>query len=205
MAGSGEGAPSTTPSGLVYTGRSECRCSCIIGRGAAFRGPVNNKKWGCAMKRTAGDILKTKEGGIIAIAADSSIRAALELMVANRVGAVVVEEDGVYAGIWTERDLMGQILEPGFDIDRARVGDHMSRELITAQSTEQVYQLYDKFLGRRIRHLLIKEGDDCIGMLSVGDVIRGSLQQKIEEYRELNEMVSLEYYENWKQKRAERH
>ena len=38
----------------------------------------------------------------------------------------------------------------------------------------------------------------------VGDVVKASLQQKIEEYKELNEMVSLEYYENWKAAQAER-
>ena len=28
--------------------------------------------------------------------------------------------------------------------------------------------------------------------------MRANLQQRAEEYKDLNEMVSLEYYENWK-------
>ena len=74
----------------------------------------------------------------------------------------------------------------------------MTRNLISANVDDQAYKLYDKFLGRRIRHLLIEENGEYIGILSVGDVMRANLQQRAEEYKDLNEMVSLEYYENWK-------
>ena len=99
---------------------------------------------------------------------------------------------------------MFHVLEEGFDPKNARIRDHMSENLITANVDEQALELYDKFLGRRIRHLLVEEGGDYIGLLSVGDVMRANLQQKIEELDELNHLVSLEYYENWKELQAER-
>ena len=80
----------------------------------------------------------------------------------------------------------------------------MSVKLISANVEEQAFQLYDKFLGRRIRHLLIEEDGEYIGLLSVGDVMKANLQQKSEEYEQLNHMVSLEYYENWKQTHTQR-
>jgi signal-transduction protein with cAMP-binding, CBS, and nucleotidyltransferase domain len=80
----------------------------------------------------------------------------------------------------------------------------MSVNLISANVDEQAFQLYDKFLGRRIRHLLIEEDGEYIGLLSVGDVMKANLQQKNEEFEELNHMVSLEYYENWKSVQSDR-
>ena len=59
-------------------------------------------------------------------------------------------------------------------------------------------------LGKRIRHLLIEDGGEFIGLISVGDVMKANLQQKAEEFADLNHKVSLEYYENWKQIQAER-
>lgn len=156
------------------------------------------------MRRTAEDILREKGTHIISIDAGAGVTDALALMTENNVGAIFVTRDGDYVGVWTERDLMYQVLQKDFDINQACIGDYMSPHLITADADEQVYQLYDKFLGRRIRHLLVKKGDETIGLLSVGDVVKASLQQKVVEYEELNEIISLEYYENWKVRQSER-
>ena len=107
------------------------------------------------MIRTARDILQEKSGHMVTVSTEATVYQAVKIMSQNRIGAIVVVDEGRIVGIW-------------------------------------------KFLGRRIRHLLIKEHDEYVGILSVGDVMRANLQQRAEEYKDLNEMVSLEYYENWK-------
>jgi signal-transduction protein with cAMP-binding, CBS, and nucleotidyltransferase domain len=156
------------------------------------------------MKRTARDILKEKGGHLVTVNADATVFQAVTIMTQNRVGAVVVVEEEKIVGIWTERDLMFRVLEEGFDAKTARLNDNMSVNLITANVDEHAFQLYDKFLGRRIRHLLIEDGGEIIGLLSVGDVMKANLQEKSEEVDELNHMVSLEYYENWKDIQSQR-
>jgi signal-transduction protein with cAMP-binding, CBS, and nucleotidyltransferase domain len=156
------------------------------------------------MKRTARDILKEKGGHLVTVNADATVFQAVTIMTQNRVGAVVVVEEEKIVGIWTERDLMFRVLEKGFDAKTARLNDNMSVNLITANVDEHAFQLYDKFLGRRIRHLLIEDGGEIIGLLSVGDVMKANLQEKSEEVDELNHMVSLEYYENWKDIQSQR-
>ena len=41
------------------------------------------------------------------------------------------------------------------------------------------------------------------GLISVGDVMKASLREKADQISSLNQKVSLEYYENWKQVKAE--
>lgn len=156
------------------------------------------------MKRTARDILREKGGHLVTVQSDASIYQALTVMTQNRVGAIVVLEDEKIVGIWTERDLMFRALEEGFDPKTARLKDNMSVNLISANVKETALQLYDKFLGKRIRHLLIEEDGEYIGILSVGDVMKANLQQASEDLEQLNNMVSLEYYENWKEAKAQR-
>jgi signal-transduction protein with cAMP-binding, CBS, and nucleotidyltransferase domain len=156
------------------------------------------------VKRTAKDILKDKGGHMVTINSDATVYQALLAMTQNKVGSIVIVEEEKIVGIWTERDLMFRALEEGFDPKTARLRDNMSENIISANVEEHAYQLYDKFLGRRIRHLLIEEDGEYIGLLSVGDVMKANLQQKTEEFEELNHMVSLEYYENWKDLQAER-
>lgn len=135
---------------------------------------------------------------MVTVSTEATVYQAVKIMTQNRVGSVVIVDEGKIAGIWTERDLMYRVLAENFDSKTELISNSMTRQLISANIDEQAIQLYDKFLGRRIRHLLIEEHGEYVGILSVGDVMRANLQQSTEEYRELNEMVSLEYYENWK-------
>ncbi len=150
------------------------------------------------MIRTARDILQEKGGHMVTVSLEATVYQAVKIMTQNRVGSIVIVDEGKIVGIWTERDLMYRVLAEDFNPKTELVSSSMTKSIISADVNDQAFQLYDKFLGRRIRHLLIAENGEYIGILSVGDVMRANLQQRAEEYKDLNEMVSLEYYENWK-------
>lgn len=155
------------------------------------------------MKRTARDILREKNGSMLTVDMQATVHQAVAVMTRHRVGAILIVDAGRIVGIWTERDLLHRTLDPQFDPRTEKVSESMTRALISAHVDDEAMQLYDKFVGRRIRHLLIEDGGEYVGLLSAGDVMRATLQQRAEEYRDLNEMVSLEYYENWKARQDE--
>jgi signal-transduction protein with cAMP-binding, CBS, and nucleotidyltransferase domain len=151
------------------------------------------------MKR-AQDLVKEKGAHLIAISVDATIRDALKLMVAKHVGAVLVfdgDEDNI-VGIWTERDFLRNSIVDEFDPSHSRVGDYMTKDLFTVESSENIYRMMDKFLGLRVRHLPVTQDGKIIALLSAGDVIKAALHDKTKEFNDLNEMVSWEYYENWR-------
>ena len=150
------------------------------------------------MKR-AQDLIDEKGGDLITISSDATIQDAIKLMVAKKIGAILIhEEDDRIAGIWTERDLLRNSLVDSFDPSTSRIGDFMTKELITADVSENIYRLMDKFLGLRLRHLPVEKDGKIIGLVSAGDAIKAALYDKTKEFDDLNEMVSWEYYENWR-------
>jgi len=58
------------------------------------------------MEKTAGDILREKGGSMVTCTMQSTVRDAVSIMTANRVGAILVLDQGRIVGIWTERDLL---------------------------------------------------------------------------------------------------
>jgi signal-transduction protein with cAMP-binding, CBS, and nucleotidyltransferase domain len=150
--------------------------------------------------KSAEDILNHKNQKTISISEDKTIYEALEIMLKERIGAILVTKAEDIVGIWTERDLMKNTLTKGFDPKTARIGDYMTTNLFSAPHTDSIYNLLDKFLGKRMRHLLIEKDGSYIGLLSTGDVIKANLVDKTNELQELNKIVSWEYYENWRWK-----
>ena len=147
---------------------------------------------------TAEDIVKDKNQQILTVSFDDTVEKACEFMVRRKIGAVLVEKDEEYVGIWTERDLLRNTPKEEFDPKTAKVGSYMTSPLLTAPHDAETYKLEEMFLGCFVRHLVIEKEGHYIGFISIGDVLRASLLEKDRQYKKVNSMVSWDYYENWK-------
>ncbi|PJA97340.1 MAG: hypothetical protein CO129_01755 [Ignavibacteriales bacterium CG_4_9_14_3_um_filter_34_10] len=150
---------------------------------------------------TAHDILILNNRQMITADMESTIMQAVKIMNDNKIGALVVTSHNKIVGIYTERDLLKNILDGNFDLNKSKVSDFMTTQLVSAPFDSSVYQLLDIFLGKRFRHILIERNGSYIGILSMGDVIKANLNQKSKELEDLNNIVSWEYYENWRFKK----
>lgn len=150
---------------------------------------------------TAETILGEKDFTMISTSSDTLIKDALKVMTENNIGSMLVRNGDNIVGIWTERDLMRNVIDDTCDVNTAKIGDHMTTQLRSAPHDSSIYQLLDIFLGKRFRHLLIEKDGEYIGLLSMGDVIKASLNEKTKELTQLKATVSWEYYENWKFKK----
>ena len=147
--------------------------------------------------KTAEDIILDKNNHIVHVGTTQTVAEAIDLMNANKVGAILVKEGDEMIGIWTERDYLRGSSDPAFDPKKERVGDHMTSPLHFAPHDATVTQLEEMFIGLYLRHIPVKKNDRFLGMVSIGDVLRANLLDKDRQIRELNSMASWQYYENW--------
>jgi len=147
--------------------------------------------------KTAEEILNEKKRDVVWVSGDQSIYDAIRLMVENAIGAILIKQGDRYVGIFSERDLLRNMATPDFNPKTARVGDYMSSPLHCVAHDMTLIKLNEKFLGLFIRHLMVEKGDRQIGLLSIGDVMRASLLEQDKQIKELNEIASWEYYEDW--------
>lgn len=101
-----------------------------------------------------------------------TLRQAAERMIQHRTGAAVVL-DGSLPGpcVITERDLM-RALADGLDPDVEQVSAHMTGSLITAAPEWPLHTAADQMVRHGIRHVLVFEGPELVGVLSMRDVVR---------------------------------
>ena len=109
-------------------------------------------------------------GLIVVVGPADSPRAAARTTVDAAVGSAVVLSDGALAGIVTERDVL-RAVAAATGLDRASTGEVMTREVITVEPDWEVYEAAAETAARRIRHLVVTDGDLVIGVVSVRDVL----------------------------------
>jgi CBS domain-containing protein len=109
---------------------------------------------------------------VLTIGPTHTLREAARAMSRRRVGAAVVidpEQDGV--GILTERDVLDSIAA-GQDPDSERVGQHRSHDLVFASPNWTLEQAAAAMVRGGFRHLVVVEGQDVTGLLSMRDIVR---------------------------------
>jgi len=148
--------------------------------------------------KIAGDILQGKNAEMITAEAHQSVLEVLQVMVEKNIGAILVREGDQIAGIWTEKDYMRNSLQAGFDLKTTRIGDVMTAILHKASYDTPIPKLQEMYLGLYTRYVMIEREGRFVGLLSIGDVLRANLLEKDQELKKLNQLVSWDYYEDWR-------
>jgi CBS domain-containing protein len=109
---------------------------------------------------------------VLTIGPDCTLREAARQMAERGVGAaIVVDPDSPGPGIITERDLL-RAVAAGEDRDSELVREHMSEDLISASPDWSLEQAAGTMIEHNFRHLLVVDGAELAGVLSMRDIVR---------------------------------
>ncbi|HEY2443092.1 MAG TPA: CBS domain-containing protein [Streptosporangiaceae bacterium] len=109
---------------------------------------------------------------VLTIGPAHTLREAARLMSDRRVGAaVVIDPEHAGVGILTERDVLDSIAA-GQDPDREVVGQHRTPDLVVASPGWTLEQAATAMVRGGFRHLIVVEGQEVTGLLSMRDIVR---------------------------------
>ncbi len=109
---------------------------------------------------------------VLTLGPGHTLRDAARQMTERGVGAaVVLDDDAPGPGIISERDVLISIGN-GEDPDEECVSDHMSGSVITAAPDWSLERAASEMASRKIRHLVIVEQGELVGVLSMRDIMR---------------------------------
>jgi len=109
---------------------------------------------------------------VLTVGPGHSLREAAHAMKQRKTGAaVVIDPDQPGPGIITERDLLLS-LGDGQDPDVEKVGNHLSAQLTFAASDWSLERAAEAMVKGSFRHLVVIDGGDMVGILSMRDIVR---------------------------------
>lgn len=120
-----------------------------------------------------GDLLQGKE--LFAINSGSSIKVCVGFMVGKGVGLLPVMQGNKLIGVFSERDLVNRVIVKNRDLNEIIVDEVMSTNLVTANIDESHEEAFARMQQAKIRHILIMDGEDLAGVLSMGDLLETDL------------------------------
>ncbi|MFO1067445.1 MAG: CBS domain-containing protein [Geminicoccaceae bacterium] len=140
------------------------------------------------------DILAHKGRDVVTVRPDASVSTLVHRLALERIGALVVSEDGVrIQGIVSERDIIQTLAERGEDTLRPElhVADIMTRHVVTCTEDDSVKDVMGIMTRSRIRHLPVVDGGRLAGLVSIGDVVKNRVEEVELEATVLREYIHM--------------
>ena len=135
-------------------------------------------------------LLDSKSGGVVTITPDASVFNALELMAERDIGALIVVHDGQVVGILSERDYARKVILHNKSSREITVDEIMTDRVLYVGLTHTVEECMTLMSDKRIRHLPVMDGEKLVGVLSIGDLVKASMDDRDFTIRQLETYIT---------------
>lgn len=127
---------------------------------------------------TLKQILDQKGYEIFSVSPKNTVYEALQLMAEKGIGALPVFDSNKLVGIMSERDYARKIILKEKSSKQALVEEIMSKEVIYVESNRTDEECLALMVNKRVRHLPVCEGEDIVGFISIGDIVKSVIDSK---------------------------
>ena len=124
------------------------------------------------------DLLKVKGRDVWYVTPDATVYEAIDQMAEKGVGALLVMEGERLVGIVSERDYARKVILRGKLSWEIQVREIMSNPVICGRPELTIEQTMALMTDKRIRHLPVVVEERVVGVVSIGDVVRGIIEEK---------------------------
>ncbi len=127
---------------------------------------------------------------VVTIDASHPVLDAATLMAEEGVGSVVITSSSKITGIFTERDLMMRVVGKKRDPESVRIKDVMTTDMAIVSPKDTANHCLNLMKERRCRHLLVFDGDEFVGIVSLRDMVALMMEEKEDLIAYLHQYIS---------------
>lgn len=126
---------------------------------------------------TIARLIEGRNGAIVACAATDSVRDAVAILAAKRIGALPVLDGAAIVGILSERDVVKQLAALGPALLDSSVGSIMTAPVVSIEPGHGVMDALGLMTERRFRHLPVVEQGRMVDFVSIGDLVKYRIER----------------------------
>jgi CBS domain-containing protein len=139
---------------------------------------------------TANDILRDKGHSVFTVKPTDTVLRALGVMADRDVGAVLVLDRDRLLGIFSERDYARKVVLAGRSSKDSQVSEVMTAHIVCVAPDRTIDECMELMTHRRLRHLPVVDHKRVIGIVSIGDLVKATIDDQQFTITELQRYIA---------------
>lgn len=137
-------------------------------------------------------ILETKGSDVVTVAPDARVADVARLFKENRIGFALVKgsDGGGFLGTVSERDIIHGLALSDGGVATQPVTAVLTANVVTCEPDTTVESMMETMTDKRTRHLLVMDGNELMGIVSIGDVIKSQIHHYQREAETMRDYVN---------------
>ena len=135
------------------------------------------------------DVLQAKGAQVFSVSPYQTMQDVVRVLMAHRIGALLVVDEGRTVGIVTERDVLRECLDGAERLAEIPVRDAMTRDLVVGEPCMYLDDALGLMTRHRVRHLPIIEDGQVAGLISISAAVKAPLDETASENGFLREYI----------------
>jgi CBS domain-containing protein len=140
--------------------------------------------------KTVRQLLAARPRTLVTVSPEATVREALELMAQREIGAVLVVRGGQLVGLMSERDYARKVILKGKASDETTVAEIMTERVMYVEPHRTVPECLALMSDKRIRHLPVLDQGRLVGIVSIGDLVKATIDEQEFIIRQLESYIT---------------
>lgn len=140
--------------------------------------------------KTVKQLLSTKPVHVYSVTPATSVLDGLKIMTDKNISALLIMENNILIGIFTERDYARKIILHGKASKDTPVSEAMTTNPICVSSADSIDLCMKIMTEKHIRHLPVTNENQVIGMISIGDVVKFIIEDQKQTISQLENYIN---------------
>jgi CBS domain-containing protein len=135
------------------------------------------------------DVINNKGSDVKSVSPDTEAKDAIKNMAESGISSLLVVEDGKVIGIFSDKDFSCKIVATDRLTETVSISEVMTSPVCAIRPDQSINDAMSVMTEKRIRHLPVMDGDELIGLVSIGDLVKAIIKEQQDTIEQLEHYI----------------
>ena len=139
--------------------------------------------------KTIQQVLNNKGSEVKSVSPDTDTKDAIKLMAKNGISSLLVIENNQVIGIFSDKDFSCKVVAEDRLTQDIPISEVMTTPVCAVRPEQKIEDAMSIMTDKRIRHLPVMDGDELIGLVSIGDLVKSIIKDQQDTIEQLEHYI----------------
>ncbi len=139
--------------------------------------------------KTIKQVIKSKGSEVKSVSPDTETTSAIKLMAKSGISSLLVIDNGKVIGIFSDKDFSCKIVAKDRLSESIPISEVMTTPVCAIRPDQSIDDAMTVMTEKRIRHLPVMNGEELVGLVSIGDLVKTIIKEQKDTIEQLEHYI----------------